>query len=367
MKTKILAIVLALMVVACHQDKQAQLTQLKKQREALNEKIKTLETQLINADTTAENAVMVAVEELKPTLFNHFIEVQGKVDGDENVNVSTQMGGIIEQILVKEGDHVTKDQILARLDDKVLQQNLNDLQNSLEFANNMYEKQKALWDQKIGSEVQYLSAKNNKESLEHKISTLRDQIGTMHVKSPINGTVEDIPVKVGQMLAPGLVAFRVVNFSKIKIVADLAESYTSKVNSGDLVKVFLPDLNKEIIGKVDFSSKYINPTNRTFSINVRLSDVDPNLKANMIAVLKVNDYTANSALVVPINIIQNDLSGNYVLIAEKSGKTSKAKRVPVQQGENYKGLAEIKSGLKAGDMIITNGYTDLENGQVINF
>ena len=369
MKTKVLSIILVAIVLASCADKQKQLIDLKKQRDAISEQIKKLEDDLAKSDSTKTKNLgnRVAVAEIKPTAFNHFIEVQGKVDGDENVSVSTQTGGIIQQILVKEGDQVSKGQVLARLDDNVLQQNLKDLQNSLEFATSLYDKQKALWDQKIGSEVQYLSAKNTKEGLEHKIAILKDQISLMNLISPINGTVEDIPAKLGQMVAPGLVAFRVVNFAKVKIVAELAEAYTSRVNDGDLVNVYFPDLNKEVVGKVNFSSKYINPTNRTFSINVRLSGVDPNLKANMIAVLKINDYKAANALVVPINLIQNDQTGTYIVLANKAANGNIAKRVPVIAGETYKGLTEIKSGLKQGDLVVTAGYLELENGQAINF
>jgi membrane fusion protein (multidrug efflux system) len=367
MKTKFLIIfIAALLIVACGKvDKQKQLIELKKEHDKISEQIKKLEDEIAVADSskTKDAGVRVAVTELTPTTFDHFIEVQGKVDGDENVSVSTQTGGNITQILVKEGDRVAIGQTLARLDDKVLQQTLKELENNFEFVNSLYEKQKALWDQKI----QYLTAKNNKESLESKIATLKDQIALMQVKSPINGTVEDIPIKVGQMLAPGYVAFRVVNFSKIKITADLAEAYTSRVNNGDVVSVYLPDLKKEVVGKVDFSSKYINPVNRTFSINVRLNGVDANLKANMIAVLKINDYKATNAFSLPINLIQTDRNGNYVTIAEKTEKGSVAKRVPVVTGVTYKGLTEIKSGLKKGDQVITAGYLELENGQAINF
>ncbi len=368
MKTKIISLALIILMVACHQDKQAELVKMKKDRDALNEKIKTIEDELAKSDSS--NLILgtrVAVTELKPSLFNHYIEVQGRVDGDENVNVSTQMGGIVNQIFVKEGDHVSKGQVLAKLDDKVLQKNLVELQTGYDFANSMYEKQKALWDQKIGSEVQYLTAKNNKEGLERRIATLKDQIAQMSITSPVDGNVEDIPLKVGQMMNPGLIAFRVVNFSTIKVMADIAEAYTSQVNNGDIVKVFFPDLKKEVVGKINFSSKFINPTNRTFSVTVRLADVDPNLKANMIAVLKINDYQDKNALVVPINEVQTDKLGNYVLIAEKTGNRDIAKRIPIVCGVTYQGLTEIKSGLKTGDLVISDGYLDIENGQIINF
>jgi RND family efflux transporter MFP subunit len=371
MKTKVFSIILATIILAScgGGDKQAQLKKLRQQHDQISEQIKNLESELSKADSgkTITQGNRVAVMELKPTVFNHFIEVQGKVDGDENVSVSCQTGGLIQKIFVKEGDQVSKGQVLAKLDDNVLQQNLKDLQNSFDFANSMYEKQKALWDQKIGSEVQYLSSKNNKEGLEHKIATLKDQIALMSLISPINGTVEDMPIKIGQMLAPGLVAFRVVNFSKIKVVADLAEAYTSSIKNGDQVTVWLPDLQKEVVGTIDFTSKYINPTNRTFQVIVRLNSADKNFKANMIALLKINDYKANNAIVVPINVLQVDQSGTFISLAEKSGNGVVAKKIQVVAGLTYKGLTEVKSGLKTGDLLITAGYLGLENGQAINY
>jgi membrane fusion protein, multidrug efflux system len=370
MKTKIISILIAVLVLSCGKtDKQAELTKLKKQHDQISDQIKKLENEIADSESSKNKnvGVRVAVEALQTGTFNHFIEVQGKVDGDENVSVSCQTVGIVEKIYIREGDEVSKDQILAKLDDKILQQTLKELQSSYEFVNSMYEKQKALWDQKIGSEVQYLTAKNNKESLESKIATLKDQIALSTITSPITGTVEDMPIKVGQIMSPGIVAFRVVNFAKVKITADLAEAYTSRINDGDMVSVFLPDLNKEVIGKVDFSSKYINPTNRTFSINVRLKDVDPKLKANMIAVLKINDYKADNAISLPINLVQTDQNGTYVAIAEKNETGSVVKRVSVVTGIIYKGLIEIKSGLKKGEMVITAGYLELENGQTINY
>jgi membrane fusion protein, multidrug efflux system len=369
MKTKIFSVFLAIIILAaCKPDKQAQLNNLKKQRDQLNEQIQKLESEINASDSTKkDDGIRVTVTEIKPTEFKHFIEVQGKVDGDENVSVTTQSGGLVDQIYVKEGDMVKKDQVLAKLDDKILQQTLKDLISNSEFINSVYEKQKALWDQKIGSEVQYLSAKTNKESMDNKIAALKDQIATFHLTSPINGTVEDISIKIGQMMAPGFLAFRVVNFSKLKIVADLAEAYTQRINNGDRVSIYLPDLKKEVEGKVDFNSKYINPTNRTFQTGVRLSSVDNNLKANMIAVLRINDYSSPNAIVVPINVVQTDQTGTYVVVAEKTSRGNAAKRISIVTGETYKGLIEIKSGLKPGNLLITAGYLELENGQAVSY
>lgn len=370
MKSKVISIFLAVLVitVSCKENKQAELNKLSKQRDELNDKIKKLVDELAEKDTSVQTGLRVAVVEMKPTEFDHFIEVQGKVDGDQNVNVFAESaGGMIEKILVNEGQSVVKGQILASLDDNILQQNLKSAQTNLDFVTTMYNKQKALWDQKIGSEAQFLDIKSKKESLESSVAALKEQIDMCYIKSPVSGTIEDIPIKVGQMISPAVVAFRVINLSSLKIVADLAEAYTSLVNVGDKVFVYLPDLKKEAEGKIDFCSKYINPTNRTFQIAVRLTGFDKKLKANMIATLKINDYKSANAMVVPINLLQTDQSGYYVMIVEKSSKDAKARKVPVSTSSTYKGLTEIKSGLKPGDLVITAGYLDLENGQAINY
>jgi len=378
MKTKVISIFLAILVLAgsCKNDKKAQeekirqgkqkeLTQLLKQHDEISDKIKKLQEEL---SSKKDPGVRVAVTSLKPVAFNHYIEVQGRVDGDKNVTVFAEgLGGMVERISVTEGQAVSAGQMLAKIDDKLYQDNLKANLSNLEYVTAMYNKQKALWDQKIGSEVQFLDIKSKKEALESAVSAIKEQIDMCLIKSPVNGTVEDIPIKVGQLVGPGVVAFRVINLSSLKVVSDLAEAYTSRINLGDKVSVYLPDLKKEVEGKVDYCSKFINPTNRTFQVGARFLSFDNELKANMIAVVRINDYKVPDALVVPINIVQSDQSGYYVVLADKTEQGSKAKRVAVTVGETYKGLTEIKSGLKSGDMLITAGYLDLENGQTIDY
>lgn len=371
MKTKVLIIVLAVLVVACGKhDKQKELAALRKQHDELSEKIKNLEEEIAKGDSTADSikGIRVAVDKLKATTFVHCIEVQGKVDGDESVNVFAEgTGGMIEQIYAKEGQFVAKGQILATLDDRIYQASLKTLETNLDLATTMYNKQKALWDQKIGSEVQYLSAKTQKETLENQVASLKEQISMCKIKSPISGTVEELDVKVGQLVGPGMIAFRVINLNNLKIAADLAEGYSSRVKEGDKVTVNLPDLKKDLMGTLSFSSRYINPINRTFSVNVRIPSSDKAIKANMIAVLKITDYKADNTYAVPVNVVQNDLKGTYVLIVDNSGKKPKASKAYVSVGETYRGLTEIKSGLKTDDLIITSGYQELEDGQSVAF
>ncbi|MCB8995259.1 MAG: efflux RND transporter periplasmic adaptor subunit [Bacteroidales bacterium] len=358
-----------LIIASCSTSKQDQLTALKKEHDAIAEKIKTLEAEIAASDTSNANnealALKVATKVMTPTVFNHFIEVQGRLDGEENLGVSAKMPGTVESVNVSMGDKVTKGQILAKLDDAVLQQNMKQLKDNLGFVTELYNKQKALWDQKIGSEVQYLSAKNNKESLENSIKTLQDQIDMMRIVSPINGTVEDISIKIGQSVGPGLPIFRVVNFSSMKVVAEIAESYSSRVNKGDEVIVRFPDLNRDITARISSASKYIGPQNRTFDVEVKMKPEFNNFKANMIAILKINDYRAEKAMVLPINLIQNDQQGSFVFIAVKDKDSYRAHKAPVKAGQSYNGLVEITSGLKEGDILITAGQLDLQDGQTI--
>jgi len=238
------------------------------------------------------------------------------------------------------------------------------METNLEFLTDVYNKQKRLWDQNIGSQVQYLSAKNNKESMEAQIAAMKKQIANMHITSPINGAIEDISVKEGQFVSPGLPVIRVVNFNRLKVVADLSEAYSDKINVGDAVRIYFPDLDQEVEAKVSFSSRYINPVNRSFTVEAHLTKPIPGLKVNMVAVLRINDYTATDAIAIPVNLIQSDRDQNVVYIAENN-PGNKAQRVVVEQGASYNGMVEIKSGLKPGDKLITVGYQGLEDGQPI--
>ncbi|MGC8824763.1 MAG: efflux RND transporter periplasmic adaptor subunit [Bacteroidales bacterium] len=364
-------ILLIALLVACGKtDKQAELIKLRKQQAILAEKIKQLEAE-IAADTTIKHApkgIRVGITDLHPTTFYHAIEVQGKVDGDNSVSVFCEgAGGIVEEIYVTEGQYVKKGQVLAKLDDAIFQTQLKTALSSLEYVTTLYNKQKALWEQKIGSEVQYLNLKNQKETLEGQVATLKEQINNSRIVSPITGTVEDIPIKKGQMVSPAIVAFRVIDLSSLKIVADVSESYSTRIKVGDRVTVFLPDLKKEITGKVDFCSRYINPVNRTFNVTLRIPSNDPAIKANMIAVLRIVDYQNPAALVVPVNVIQTDQKGKYILVAEQTDGSYVARKKYVEAGETYRGITEIRSGLKEGDKVITVGFQELEDGQYVNF
>lgn len=372
MKTFGKIITLALIIIAvtsCGKpDKKAQLEKLIKQRDKLTEQIATLEKELKNtgSDSLKIKSTDVLVTEITPATFDHFLEVQGKVDGEQNVGVMPQVPGLVTSVYVKEGSPVRIGQTLAQLDDALPRQQLTTLQQGLDFATTMFEKQKGLWEQGIGTEVQYLQAKNQKESLEKQIATVQEQIAMYKIKSPINGTVEEVNLKVGQMASAGVLpSFRVVNFSSVKVYADIAESYAPKVKAGNKAIIYFPDYKKEIPATVNFSSKYINPTNRTFQIEARLAPGSLDYRANMIASVRINDYHAEKAVVLPVNAIKETVQGKFVYVAvTENGKTIARKR-NIEIGQTYNGMAEVISGLSEGDKVITTGQNGLTEGQPV--
>lgn len=350
-------------------DKQEQLEKLRKQQSEIAEQIKKLEAEM-PADTSkaaAEKIKNVAVTKVAYQPFKHFIEVQGKVDADENIAVSAKMGGTITKILVSAGDRVKKGQVLAEMDAQITLNGIEELKTQIVFTNNLYDKQKKLWEQHIGTELQYLSAKNNKEALEKKLATLGEQYDMSKIKSPIDGTVDEVSLKIGQGIMPGMPAVRVVNFSKLKVKAEVAESYIQKIKKGNEVILFFPDLNEEIKAKISYSANVINPTNRTFTIEILMAGEKENLHPNMIAIIKVIDFEKENAIVIPINTVQNSDEGKYVFVAANENGKMIAKKRLVTVNTAYNGMAEISSGLKAGDDLITTGYQSLNDGEVIKF
>ena len=364
MNRKLVAFGLISLMIACKSgDKKAELEALKKQREELNTKISAIETELVASDTTKKDKIPnVIVIKLRMSTFKNFIEVQGKVDADENISISPEMPGMITKINVKVGDEVHQGQILAETDNRVLQQNIADLEGGLELAATMYQKQKNLWDQKIGTEVQYLSAKNQKESLEKKMGALQQQLAMTQLKSPINGTVDALDIKIGQMASPGFQAIRVLNFANLKVKAEVAETFVSRIRKGNPAEIIFPDTQDTIVTQVSYSSRVISPLNRTFMVQIDL-DKGKEYQPNMVAIMKIVDYMKERAVVIPLHTIQKAEEGDFIFLADNK----KAKKVKVKVGHIYNGQAEILQGLKEGDVLITKGFQELNEGEEIKF
>ncbi len=365
-------IVVLFILFSCTTDKQAQLTKLKQQQTLIDEKIKNLEEEIKtgqNISVDSGKFKFVGITDVKTNAFDHFIRVQGKLDGDQNAAVFAEAPGTISAKYADVGQHVTKGQVLAQIDDQQYRSQLEGLETQYKFAADMFDKQKQLWDQKIGSEVQYLQSKTTKESLDQQISSLKQQIEKFRIKSPIDGTVEECNIKVGGVVSPDprLAAYRVVAFKNLKVTAEVSEAYSARVQVGDKLIVLFPDINKQIETKVDFVSQYINPVNRTFMIETGVPKGIRELKANMIAIVQINDYHSDNSILVSMNVIQNDLSGSYVYVVRSKDKFKAAFKQLVVIGNSYNGIAEIIKGLSAGDKVVSTGFQELIDGEYIRF
>lgn len=356
---------LALLVAACEPaDKKTELENLKKEQVALSAKISDLEKEIAaaNPDSTVRSKD-VDVLELQPQSFNHYVQTQGHVEAEDNIMVSAKAMGVITKVYAKEGQVVSKGQMLAQIDNSLILRNIEGMKSQLELATSVYERQKNLWDQKIGTEVQYLQAKTTKENLEKQLEGLQEQNDMMRIKSPINGTVDEVSVKIGENIAPGQPAARVVNISELKIVAAISESFITNVKKGDKVEVTIPELKRDIKGTVTFVSRTIDLMSRTFAIEVKLS-ANENLRPNMSAIIKVIYHTEAAAIVVPVNVVQDIKGEKIVYIAESDGKNMVARKKKVEVLGVFGNGAEV-SGLKAGDKVVTVGYQSLSDGEFI--
>jgi RND family efflux transporter MFP subunit len=281
-----------------------------------------------------------------------------------NAIATSKVPAVVSEVLVTEGQNVKKGQVLARLEQSSLLKSRLELEQQLNFAKTLYEKQMRLWKNGIGTEVQYLSAKNQKEALEKSLNTLDANIDMYNIKSPIDGSIEAVDIKVGQTAGPGMPYFKVINMSSVKVVAQVSESYSGKINKGDKVVVSLPDLGKEISGTVSFASKFIDPLNRTFKVEVSLGSVDQ-IKPNMIAKLEIEDYANNKAISVPTNAVQITDSESFVMVAvNNNGKYAASKR-SVKLGKSNNTHSEIVAGLNVNDLIIVTGFQELAEGQAV--
>ena len=360
------------LMFSCNSNKQAQLSKLKQQQTVIADKIKNLEAELSlekKDSLNPEKFKFVGLKDVSSNIFDHFIRVQGKLDGDQNAAVFAEAMGTVATKYADVGQKVKKGQVLAQIDDKQYRSQLEGLGSQYQFAVDMYEKQKRLWDQKIGSEVQYLQSKTSKESLDRQISSLRQQIEKFKIKSPIDGTIEECNIKVGGVVTPDprLAAYRVVAFKNLKVTAEVSEAYSARVKEGDKLLVLFPDINKQVETKVDFVSRYINPINRTFIIETKLLDGINDLKANMIAIIQINDYHSDNAIQVPMNVIQKDQAGSYVYVVRSKDKYNAAFKQPVVLGNSYNGVAEVIKGLAPGDKVISVGYQELVDGEYVRF
>ena len=354
------------------QDPAGRLKELQAEQARIGAEIQKLQKELSQsgsktADNTAANTKTKVVQALtlEQSPFRTWVEVQGTVDARQSIEVTAENMGVVRNIKVKEGQKVTKGQILAELDQTVLLQSIEEIKGQLDFAKQLYTKQSNLWKQNIGSEVQYLNAKNQKESLERRLSTIESQLDMTRIKAPVSGTVDQVYLKLGQSTAMGMPAVRVVNFNDLRVITDLSESYVSRVREGATVDLEFKDLNLSAQGRIAYVARSISALNRTFRAEVPLNNREGLYRPNMIVGMKINDYSTSKAIKIPVNLLQNSDEGTFVMVVRGEGTSLKASRVSVTPGRSNGIETEILQGLQAGDRIITTGYNDLNDGQAI--
>ncbi len=347
------------------QSKKAELEKLKSEIAKLQAQARKLEQEIAVLEPSKAKGKPVETEELKTAEFSSYLSIEGKADAEQSTIATAQVPGTVTAVLVQAGDAVSAGQALAYLDNTALRQSRVQIEQQLTFANTLFEKQKRLWQQGVGTEVQYLSAKNQKEAMEKNLATLDAQLAMYTIKSPISGTVESVDLKIGQAAAPGFPLFKVVNLSNLKVVADVAETFSGKINFGDAVKVQFDDINKEVDSKISFASKVIDPLNRTFKIEIRLGGIE-GAKPNMLAKLKIIDYTTPAAISVPTNAISKTDKESFVMVMTEENGKKVAKRKVVVTGHTGETRTEITSGLAAGDKVIVTGFQELNDGQEIS-
>jgi membrane fusion protein (multidrug efflux system) len=358
---KLLYIPAILFFAACSnkpKDKKAELADLQKQQQEINAKITKLQSEVGGSDSS--KTADVAVAEVKSGLFVNYVQIQGKIDAQDNVTAYPQTPGTITAIYVKAGQHVSKGQVLVQLDNSVMQQNIAQSEAQVSLNQTLYERQKNLWDQKIGTEVQFLQAQTNLQASKKALAALRQQANYFRIVSPISGSIDQMDLKLGQVAQPGTTGIRIVNADLLKVKADVPESYAGSVGTGNNVMILVPDAKDSLTTKVTFAAKAIDPTSRSFAVEIKLPE-RKTLRPNMTAIIKIADYTKTDAIVIPVKAVQKSEDGDYVYVNENGT----AKRKAIKVGVTYGGQSEILSGLKAGEQLITDGATDIEDGDKV--
>jgi membrane fusion protein (multidrug efflux system) len=347
----------------------ADLQKMKDQQAELSTKIQKLEEALAKEDPSSiikEKAKLVAFQPVAQTVFTHYIELQGKIDALNIASVTPRngTGGQVKEIYVKKGDMVKKGQLLLKLDDVVLQQQLATARQQLAFAQNLYERRKNLWAQQIGSEVELVTAKNQVDQAQMQVDLINRQIELTRVYADISGVADVVNIRLGELFT-GNNQLVIVNTSELKAVAQVPENYLGQVDVGSHVKVVIPELNNKTIDtKISVTGKTIDPSTRSFYVEAKLP-YDKQFYPNQIALIKIQDYTTPNALTIPANSLQNDDKGKYVMIAVKDGDRLIARKKSITIGMIYGDRVQVLSGIQAGDNIITDGYQGLYDGQPI--
>lgn len=343
--------------------KKEQLKKLKVQQSKINVEIRKLENEIaaLSAETNKDKVIPVITKTLTKRDFVHYIQVQGVVDSDKSIRVSSEIGGQIRHIYVKNGQFVNAGAVIAKVDDALIRKGLAELEQSLDFVKTNYEKQKQLWDKKVGTEIEFLSAKNQYESLLRKKESLEEQLAKTTIKAPISGVIDNTFLKEGEMAVPGVPILQIVNGSDVKLVADVPETYSASIKKGTTVTVKFPALNKTTQSTITNVGEVINPSDRSFKVEIALSNPEKLYKPNMLATVEIKDYEKKDAVVIPRNAIMKGEEEEFVFI----NQNNVAKKIAIKTGVNYQGETEVLSGLNGTEQLITVGFQDLADGQKI--
>lgn len=347
--------------------KKALLSEKKAELQALEEEINLLSNEIKELEPVREKpATPVEVLNINPKDFTRYVEVQGRVEADDFVNVSSEIGGRITSLLVEEGDYVRKGQLIATTDLETVEKQIAELETQLQLANTVYERQKRLWDQNIGSEIQYLEAKTRKEGLEKSLETLQTQISKKNIYAPIGGYVDREFLQQGETASPGMPIIQILNTAEIKVTADIQENFLSAIEKGDSVLVSFPALKLNIEETITQLGRTIDLNNRTFEIQIKTPSKNGQLKPNLLAVIRFKDYQADDIISVPLDAIHEEVNGNkfVYLVNEDSGR-SVAKKSYVELGESNVNEVIIASGVTDGDRLITKGSKGISQGDLV--
>jgi membrane fusion protein, multidrug efflux system len=354
-------------------DKKVKLQKLKKEQRELTTKIEILEKEIAKLDTSSNIAgkpKLVALETIGTGGFTHSVDLQGRIDATNISYVAPPngQGGVVKALYVKQGDYVRRGQLLAKLDDQLIRQQIEPLRVQLTTAEDTYSRTQSLWDQGIGTYQQVLSAKTQAETLRRQIGILQKQVALMSVVAPTAGVADQVNVRVGELFTGASAngpQISIVNTGSLKVMADVPENYLGKIGVGSTIHVQLPNANNRVIEtKVQVAGKIIDPSKRSFYIEAPIPS-DPDFRPNQVAIVKIQDYATANAITIPLNTLQNDDQGKFVMVAVKEGNNLVARKRKVAVGELYGERLEVKSGLQNGDTLITDGFQNLYEGQLL--
>ncbi len=349
-------------------ERKALLAEQKKQLRDLQTSIDTLQEAIYKEEPPKDKPTKtVTTMKLVNEEFKRFTEIQASIQSDDVAMASSETGGRITYLNAKEGQYVKKGQLIAKVDLDAIDKQVDEINTNLSLAKDTYERQKRLWEQNIGSEMQYLQTKNNVDRLEQTLKTLDFQKTKANVYAPISGAIDKVMLKEGEMSSPGLPIVQILNTYKVKVVANLPENYLGKVKRGELVDINFPALQLDKKAKISLVGRSIDSANRTFKIEIDMSNKDQMLKPNLLAIVKINDLTIADALIVPQELVLQEISGKeYVMVvSKKDGKKVAAKKY-VEQGESYDGKVQITNGITTDDELIVMGARNAKVGDPLD-